>query len=76
MRSFSTLAFKVVKSLLAAKSDVSTSVAWSNSFFVALFDKSNTISILSLIWLVLDNNLFIIYSATIICYNFLFFFFV
>ena len=32
MFSLSTSAFKAIKSFLAAKADVSTSVAWSNSF--------------------------------------------
>ena len=38
MSNLSTSAFKAVKSFLAAKSDVSTPVAWSNSFLVAYFD--------------------------------------
>ena len=44
-----TSAFKVIKSILAAKSDVSMPVAWYNSFLVAYFDKSNTNLTLSLI---------------------------
>ena len=35
MSSFSTSAFKAGKPFLAAKSDISTHVAWSNSFLVA-----------------------------------------
>ena len=37
MSSLSTWAFKATKYLLAAKSDVSMSVTWSNSFLVAYF---------------------------------------
>ena len=49
MFNWSTSAFKVIKSILAAKSDVSMPVAWYNSFLVAYFDKSNTNLTLSLI---------------------------
>ena len=35
MSSLSTSAFKAMKSILGAKSDASTPVAWSNSFLVS-----------------------------------------
>ena len=35
MSSLSTSTFKAIKSFLAAKSDVSTPVAWSNYFLIA-----------------------------------------
>ena len=74
MFSLSTSAFKVIKSLLAAKLNVSTPVA-SFNVLVVQFGKSNTTLTLSLIWLpVLDNNSFIIYPATVLSYeNFLLF---
>ena len=51
MSSSPTSAFKVIKSLLAAKLHVSTPVALFNSFLVAWFDNSNTTLNLFLIWL-------------------------
>ena len=54
MSNLSTSAFKVLKSFLAAKSDVSMPVTYSNT----------TLTLHEC--LVLDNSLFIIYSATIL----------
>ena len=44
MLNLSTSASKTIKSFLAAQSDVSRPVAWSNYLLVAWFNKSNTIS--------------------------------
>ena len=49
MSTLSTSVFKAIKSILAAKSDVSTPVAWYNYFSVASFDKCNTTLTLFLI---------------------------
>ena len=51
MSNLSTSLFKAIKYFLAGKSDVSTPVAWSNSFLATIFDKSNNTLTLSLIWL-------------------------
>ena len=50
MSNLSTSAFEAIKSYLAAKSDVTMSVAYSNSFLEAQFGKSYTALTLSLIW--------------------------
>ena len=42
MSSLSTLVFKVTKSFLASKSDVTKPAAYSNSYLVVQFNKSNT----------------------------------
>ena len=51
MSNLSTSAFEAIRSYVAAKSDVTISVAYSNSFLVAQFGKSYTVLTLSLIWL-------------------------
>ena len=56
MSSLWTTAFKAIKSIFAAKLDVSTPVVLFNFFFVAQFDKSNTTLTLSLRWLFDSGN--------------------
>ena len=51
MSNLSTSIFKSINFLLAAKSDVSMPVSWSNSLLVAKFYNSKTTLTLSLIWL-------------------------
>ena len=56
MSSLWTTAFKAIKSIFAAKLDVSTPIVLFNFFFVAQFDKSNTTLTLSLRWLFDSGN--------------------
>ena len=51
MSSLQTLAFRAMKSVLAAKSDIAMPVTYSNYFLVAWFDKCNTAWALSVTWL-------------------------